>query len=104
MASFPGRSDLRAASYSRAYAAGQASPVNLATQVDQARGATSGLVCIATATTVQLTYEDCSGTSVDTGSLTAVVGDVWYLPVAATELTANTGLLVIAYWHPTTAR
>lgn len=104
MATFPGKADLRSAPYSRAFAAGAASATSLITAVEQAKCATSGLWCKATATTVQLTYKDCAGTTVDTGSQTAVVGDVWDLPVGATELTLNTGLLVIAYWHPSTAR
>ena len=104
MASFPGKGDLRSPPYSRAFADGTASSTSLVTAVAQAQNACSGFWCKATATTVRLTYKDCTGTSVDTGSQTAVVGDVWDLPVAATELTTNTGLLVIAYWHPSTAR
>lgn len=98
---FPGRNNMRSAPYSKPYAAGVGAAVDLTDAIPQAKGATSGLICIATATTVQLVYKDCSGTSRDTGSVTAVVGDVWDLPIGATELTTNTGLLVIAYWHET---
>src|SRR5688572_1548970 len=104
MAAFPGKSDLRSPPYSKPYAAGQASPVNLTTEIDQAPCATSGAVAIATATTCQLVYKDSSGTARDTGSFTAVVGDHFSLPFAMTELTTNTGLLVLAYWHGSNAR
>lgn len=103
MATFPGR-DERAAPYSRTFAAGAAASTPLTTPVNQAQNATSGFVCIVTATGAQLVYKDCSGASVDTGVLAAVAGDVWNLPVAATELTTNTNLMVLAYWHGSTAR
>jgi hypothetical protein len=98
-----GKIDQRAAGFQRVFAAGAASSTDLTEQVPQAKCATSGLFCVATATTVQLTWKDCAGTACDSGSRTVVVGDVWDLPIAATELTANTGLMVVAYWHPTGA-
>lgn len=104
MANFPAKSDRCSAPYSKPYAAGQASPVNLTTEIEQARCATSGAVAIATATTVQLVYKDSSGTSRDTGALTAVVGQLFDFPFAMTELTTNTGLMVITYWHSSNAR
>lgn len=103
-AKFPGKGDLRSAPYSKFYAAGQSSPVDLTSEIHQAACATSGLWCKATATTVQLVYKDSSGTSRDSGSQTAVVGDTWDLPVGVTELTTNTGLLVLAYWHASSPR
>jgi len=94
-----GKIDIRSAPFQKPYAPGVGAPVNLTEEITQAKCATSGLYCIATATTVQLVWKDCGGTSRDTGSRTVVVGDVWDLPFAATELTTNTGLLVIAYWN-----
>ena len=70
----------------------------------QALNATSGFVCIVTNAACRLVYKDCAGITVDTGALTSVVGNTIEIPAAATELTTNTGLLVIAYWHPSTAR
>lgn len=90
---------LRSAPYQKTFAAGAASSTDMTNQITQARCATSGLFCKATDTTVQLTWKDAAGNVNDTGSQTAVVGDVWDLPFAVTELTANTGLLVVAYWH-----
>lgn len=91
----------RSAAYSKSFAAGTGAGQDLTNQISQAQGATSGFYCIATATTVQLKYTDTAGNVVDTGSLTAVVGNVWDLSnIAATVLTLNTGLLLIAYWHP----
>lgn len=95
----PGKNNGFSSQYQVVYAAGQASPVDLTAAVTQAKVATSQLFCVATLTTVQLTWKDCTGTSRDTGSRTVVVGDVWDLPIAATELTTNTGLMVIAMWH-----
>lgn len=95
----PGKSDIRSAQFSKTYAPGIGAPVDLTQEITQAFCATSGLFCLATATTIQLTYKDCRGTSVDLGSRTSVVGNSFMLPVGATELTTNTGLLVVAYWH-----
>lgn len=104
MASFPGKGDLRSAPYSKSFADGAASSTSLVTVIEQARNATSGFVCIVVATPIRLTYKDCAGNSVDTGSITSVVGQSFEVPAAAIELTTNTGLVVIAYWHPSTAR
>lgn len=89
---------MRAAPYSVSYSAGQASPVDLTEAVTVAKCAASSLLCIATATTIRLTYKDCRGVSVDTGSITAVVGNNFTIPGGITELTTNTGLVVIAFW------
>lgn len=86
------------APYSRAYAAG-ANPGVITDDVTQSQKAASGLLCIATATTIRLTYKDGSGTTVDTGAITAVVGNNFHVPAAVTELTTNTGLVVIAFWR-----
>lgn len=105
MATFPGKSDLRSAPYSRAFTAGQASPVGLNNLVEQAKCATSGLFClVATSANTQLAYKDCSGQAVDTGVVAMTAGQFFELPVGAIELTTNTNLIVIAYWHPSTVR
>ncbi len=105
MATFPGKSDLRSAPYSRSFAAGTASATSLISLVEQARCATSGLFClVATTANAQLTYKDSSGNSVDTGVVAMTAGQYFELPVGAIELTTNTNLLVIAYWHPSNAR
>lgn len=103
-AKFPGKSDIRSAPYSKPYAPGIGAAVDLTSEIHQSPCAASGLVCIATATTVQLVYKDCSGTSRDSGSITAVVGYTWTLPFGVTELTTNTGLLVFAFWHGSSPR
>lgn len=105
MATFPGKSDLRSAPYSRAFAAGAASSTSLISLVEQARCATTALFClVATTANVQLTYKDSSGTTVDTGLVAMTAGQFFELPVGAIELTTNTNLIVIAYWHPSNAR
>jgi hypothetical protein len=85
--------------FSRSYAAGQVSPVDLTEAVTNNKVAASSLLCIATLTGIRLTYKDCSGTSVDTGALTSVVGNTFVVPGGVTELTTNTGLMVIAFWQ-----
>ena len=85
--------------FSRSYSAGQSSAVDLTAAITSNACAASELLCIATATTIRLTYKDASGTSVDTGSITAVVGNNFRIPGAVTELTTNTGLVVLAFWR-----
>lgn len=101
MATFPGKSDMRSAPYSRFYA--NPAAVNLATEVEQARCASSGMILIATGAAAALTYKDCSGTSVAISGIddNAII----HLPdVAAIELTSSTTMQVLVYWHPSNAR
>ncbi len=104
MATFPGTSQRVSAPYSKSFAAGAASSTSLIATIEQARNATSGFTCLVVATTIQLTYKDCAGNVVDTGSITSVVGQSFEVTAAAIELTTNTGLVVIARWHASTAR
>lgn len=85
----------RSAPYSRKFTGAAV----LTTQVSQAPNSATGLLCLVTATTIQLAYKDASGTAVDTGSITSVVGNTFDVPLAVSELTTVTGLVVIAYWH-----
>lgn len=101
MATFPGKGDLRSAPYSRFYA--NPAAVNLATEVEQARNASSGMVLIATGANAALTYKDCSGTSIAISGIDD--NQVLYLDnLAAIELTSSTTMQVVVFWHPSTAR
>lgn len=96
-------SSFRAAPYSRVFAAG-ANPGSLIGVVEQARGATTGCLVLCQATSVTLTYKDSSGTQ-STFTSTQVVGDtIDLMNVAMTEISVNTGCIVIAYWHGQASR
>jgi len=106
----PAQEKGHSAPYSDVFAAG-AGPVALNNRVVTAGGATapvapyqnasSGALAIATATSMTLSWKDCTGTVRTTGALTVVVGQPFPLPFAMTELTLNTGAAVIVYWHGT---
>jgi hypothetical protein len=99
MASFPGKSDLRAAPYQRVYTS-FAAAVNLTAEVEQARCATSGFVVIV-GTTGTFVWKDSAGT---TQTTTLPVG-TFNLPFGATSIEISTMVgTVIAYWHPSNAR
>ena len=100
----PGKHNDHSAAYSKCFTAGSASSNDLTSVMPGARCAASGLFAVATATTAQLTYKDCAGNSVDSGSFTTAVGAHFELPVGITELTTNTGLIVWVYWHPISGR
>lgn len=102
---FPGNQapngNLRSAQYSKFYAAGIGSPVNLTTEIQQARGACSGMLLQHTAATnLRFAYKDCAGNAVDSGVIGGVQGSMTYIPLAATELTFNASINVWVYWHP----
>lgn len=100
MATFPGKSDLRSAPYSKFY--NNPSGVNLTTEIHQAQNACSGLVLIATGAAAALTYKDCGGNSV---AITGIDDNaVIYLDVGAIELTSSTTMQVHVRWHASTAR
>ena len=63
------------------------------------QNASSGAVAIATATSMTISWKDCTGVTRTTGALTVVVGQSFPLPFAMTELTLNTGAVVVVYWH-----
>lgn len=89
----------RSPQLSKSFAAGTASSTDLTLAAhSSAERAADGLLCFVTATTIRLTYEDSAGTSVDTGSITSVVGNTFKVDGAVSELTTNTGLVVIAFW------
>jgi hypothetical protein len=94
----PGGS-FRSAPYSRVFADG-ADPGGLIGLVEPARGAASGAILIATATTVTFTYLDSTATGGGTFTSTQVVGNVIELrDIAITSITENTGCIVLVYWH-----
>lgn len=102
MAQFPGKSERISAPYSKAYSS-FAAAVNLTTEINQARNATSGFVVATTPSTGagNLVYKDCAGSTV---TVALAAGVVVELPVAATSLEISTiSGVVLAYWHPSTA-
>lgn len=99
MASFPGKGDLRSPPYQRIYTS-PAAAVNLTTEVEQAKNACSGMIVQATGA-ASLVWKDCAGTTCTLALDDNVIVD---LPVAAIELGISTNVIVVVYWHPSTAR
>lgn len=104
MAKFPGKGDLRAASYFRVYQALTAD-VDLTSEVEQARNASSGMVVTneSADTPADIIFDDCSGTEV---TWPVAPNTTIKLPIGAIRLDEATGdtLAVLVYWHPSTAR
>lgn len=100
MATFPGKSDLRAAAYQRVYTTFTAT-INLTTEVHQAPNAASGaLVINATAGALAFSWTDCSGTQ---STVSVPANTVLDFPFALASIhsdTADTLSAVVVYWHP----
>lgn len=90
---------MRSAPYQKVYTS-FAAAVNLTTEIEQARCATTGLVVIV-GTTGTFVWKDCAGT---TQTTTLPVG-TFDFPFGATSIEISTMVgTVIAYWHGSNAR